>query len=92
MNAPWQKQGATGAARAPKPSGDFNYKRTDNPPAWTFVRTTVWFPLPEDSKLVPGCGSCARFAGCQQTKRVRADTEYCQWSKNRFSWAGQVPA
>jgi hypothetical protein len=67
-----------------KPAGDFNYKSTDNAPAWTFVRTTVWFPPPELSRLCPGCGACKSFERCQELKRVRADTKYCQWQKNGF--------
>jgi len=41
-------------------------------------------PKEDASKTVPGCGLCAEFEDCVKVKNVRADTDYCQWWKNRF--------
>lgn len=82
--APGGRMAPPGAAKPRKPVGDFNYKTTDNPPASSFVRTTVWFPAAGESRLCPGCGACRSFERCQGLKRVRADTNYCQWPKNGF--------
>jgi hypothetical protein len=41
------------------------------------------------TKMVPSCGSCVSYVDCTILKRVNKDTNYCQWSENRYKEKGK---